>query len=67
MKLGQRPGLDFLARLFERRLGRALSEVEHQTLAERFRAPDGVRLGDLVFGLTPEQLGVWLTDLEALR
>lgn len=54
-----------IARLVSRRLGRGLTEAERQTLAQKFEAMDGERLGDLILDLAPEKLAAWLSGSDA--
>jgi hypothetical protein len=54
--------LETLARLFERRLHRALSERERDALAARFDLVGPDRLGDVVLDLDPDALAAWLAD-----
>lgn len=58
-------GLSPLTHQFERRLGRALSDDERATLAERLRTIGPVRLGDAVLDLTSDALAAWLADPDA--
>jgi hypothetical protein len=60
-----RKGLQPLVHLFERRLGRPLTEAEHATLRERLGKLGGDRLGDVVLDFTADALGVWLADPDA--
>jgi predicted transposase/invertase (TIGR01784 family) len=62
---GLEEGLAPLARLYERRLGRALAESEHAILRERLTTLGPDRLGDVVLDLSSEELGRWLADLAA--
>ncbi|HEU4405876.1 MAG TPA: hypothetical protein VFS43_11470 [Polyangiaceae bacterium] len=49
-------------RLYERRLGRALSEAERAILRERWGRLGAERLGDVVLASTAEALAAWLSD-----
>jgi hypothetical protein len=62
---GLAQGLLPLAHLFERRLGRALSDGERTTLTERLRVVGPARLGDVVLDLAPDALAAWLADPDA--
>jgi hypothetical protein len=60
---GKREGtLETVARLFERRLHRALTERERDALAARFDLVGPDRLGDVVLDLDPDALAAWLAD-----
>jgi len=59
---GRSQGLRPLVHLFERRLGRALSAVEHDALLTRFSTLGPDRLGDVVLDLAPDALAAWLAD-----
>jgi hypothetical protein len=52
-------------RLWERRLGRALSEGERQTLHERWGRLGADRLGAVLLDSSAETLAAWLADPEA--
>lgn len=58
-------GLGPVVHLFERRLGRALTEQEHALLRSRLDRLGASRLGDVVLDLSAEALGAWLADPEA--
>ena len=62
---GLSQGRLLLTHQFERRLGRALSDGERATLAERLRTVGPVRLGDVVLDLAPDALAAWLADPDA--
>jgi hypothetical protein len=55
-------GLDPLAHQFERRLGRALTAGERDTLVTRLSTLGSHRLGDVVLDLAPGDLAAWLAD-----
>lgn len=57
---GLEKGLAPLARVFEWRLGRPLTESERSRLAKRMTQGDSAALGDVVINLSPEQLAAWL-------
>ncbi|MFO0608422.1 MAG: hypothetical protein U0324_34975 [Polyangiales bacterium] len=59
---GLSQGLLPLTHQFERRLGRALSDGERATIAERLRTVGPVRLGDVVLDLASDALAAWLAD-----
>jgi TfoX/Sxy family transcriptional regulator of competence genes len=59
---GREEGLGPLLRQFERRLGRALTEVERGELRRRLGALGPTRLGDVVLDLAPPALDAWLSD-----
>jgi hypothetical protein len=50
--------------LYERRLGRALSEGERATLRDRWAELGPGRLGDVLFDSSPQGLADWLADSE---
>jgi len=50
---------------FERRLRRALTAAERDTLLARFSTHGPDRLGDVVLDLAPEALAAWLADSTA--
>ena len=52
-------------RLFERRMGRALTEAERGVVAARFHTPGPERLADVVFDLDAPALAAWLADPHA--
>ncbi|WP_437974906.1 hypothetical protein WMF11_42995 [Sorangium sp. So ce295] len=54
--------LRVLARQFEKKLGRPLTEMEHSVLAERFERLGADRLDDAKLALPPEALAAWLAD-----
>ena len=54
-----------LLRLYERRLGRDLTEPEHATLRARLETLGADRFIDAVLGLEGTQLARWLADPEA--
>ena len=58
-------GLAPLVRLFERRIGRALTATEHDALRGRLRSLGAERLGDVVLDLAPDALEHWLADSAA--
>ncbi|WP_437982258.1 hypothetical protein [Sorangium sp. So ce117] len=60
---GRKEGqLRVLARQFEKKLGRPLTEMEHSVLAERFERLGADRLDDAKLALPPEALAAWLAD-----
>ncbi|MEZ4409617.1 MAG: hypothetical protein R3A52_24565 [Polyangiales bacterium] len=59
---GRVEGLTPLARLFERKLGRALTDAERASLAGRFDTVGPARLGDVAFELDGTALDAWLND-----
>ena len=63
--LGLAQGLALLVRLYERRLGRELTEAERGTLRERLSRLGPARVGDVVLDLGAEELADWLADPEA--
>ena len=58
----QRARLQTVARLFEKRLGRSLSEPERAALAERLDRLGEDRVEDVVLSFSAEALGNWLAD-----
>jgi hypothetical protein len=52
-------------RLYQRRLGRTLSDAERATLRERWGRLGADRLGDVLLDSSAEALAVWLADPEA--
>ncbi|WP_437677374.1 hypothetical protein [Sorangium sp. So ce131] len=67
---GKRLGLDegkrlALARLFEKRLGRAMTNDERSTMAERLARLGEERLDEVVLTLDGETLAAWLSNPEA--
>ena len=59
---GRVEGLTPLARVFERKLRRPLTDAEHATLAARFDTAGPARLGDVAFDLDGPALDAWLND-----
>ncbi len=59
---GRKTGLAPLVRLFERRLGRTLTEGERGSLAARLDTVGPARLGDVVLDLDVPSLDAWLRD-----
>ncbi len=59
---GRSEGLAPLVRLFERRLGRALTEGKCSSLAARLDTVGAARLGDVVLDLDVPALDAWLRD-----
>ncbi|CAN97888.1 hypothetical protein predicted by Glimmer/Critica [Sorangium cellulosum So ce56] len=51
-----------LARQFEKKLGRPLTEMEHSVLAERFERLGADRLDDAKLALPSDALAAWLAD-----
>ena len=62
---GLAEGLRPLMRLVERRLGRALTETERDSLAARFDIVGPDRLGDVVLDLDSSALEAWIADPDA--
>ncbi|MBI5517150.1 MAG: Rpn family recombination-promoting nuclease/putative transposase [Deltaproteobacteria bacterium] len=62
---GLAAGMRPLERLFERRLGRALTGEVQGTLRARLTSLGAERLGDVVLDLGPEALASWLAEREA--
>jgi hypothetical protein len=58
---GRTEGLQPLAHLFERRLGRALTSGERAMLVERLLEQGAERVGDVVLDLPPDELATWLS------
>jgi hypothetical protein len=58
-------GLQPLVHMFERRLGRSLTEDEHQLLRDRLGRLGANRLGDVVLDLSAQALDAWLADPSA--
>ncbi len=58
-------GIAPLVRLFERRIGRALTATEHDALRGRLHSLGAERLGDVVLDLAPDALALWLADTAA--
>jgi len=54
-----------LVRRLERRLGRALTDAEHDVLLARLAAEAPEAVGDAVLDRTPEALAAWLADATA--
>ena len=52
-------------RLFERRMGRPLTDTEREVVAARFHIPGPERLADVVFDLDAPALAAWLADPDA--
>lgn len=52
--------LSMLQRILERRLGRPLTDKEHQRINKRFNKEGPESIGDVVGDLSPEQLAAWL-------
>jgi hypothetical protein len=62
---GRSEGLTPVARQFERRLQRPLTDAERALLVTRLETLGGDRLGDVVLDLSPEALAVWIADPNA--
>ena len=62
---GLKEGLAPLLRLFQRRLGRALSESERAAVALHLDRVGPDRLGDVVLDLAPAELAAWVADSDA--
>jgi hypothetical protein len=62
---GLSQGLSPLVRLYERRLGRLISDTERAVLVARFDTHGPNRLGDVVLDLNSSELAEWLTDPNA--
>jgi len=60
----QRAGIQLVRRL-ERRLGRALTDAEHDVLLARLAADGPEAVGDTVLDRTPAALAAWLADAAA--
>ncbi|HEU4411389.1 MAG TPA: hypothetical protein VFS43_39425 [Polyangiaceae bacterium] len=58
-------GLKPLLHQFERRLGRPLTEAEHDVVTRRYERVGADRLGDVVLDLSGEALATWLNDPDA--
>jgi hypothetical protein len=50
----------------ERRLGRPLTEAEHDVVTRRYESVGPDRLGDVVLDLEPEALDRWRNDPDAI-
>ena len=62
-KKGIEEGLSLqLGHMYERRLGRPLTDAEHRTLFERLATLGRDRIEDVVLSLTPDALAAWLAD-----
>ncbi|MDO9019217.1 MAG: hypothetical protein Q8S73_02695 [Deltaproteobacteria bacterium] len=59
---GRTEGLTPLVRMFERKLGRALTEPERASLSARLDTAGPARLGDVVLDLDSPALDAWLRD-----
>ncbi len=62
---GVAKGVAPMVHLFSRRLGRALTDAEHTSIAARLDALGPVRLGDVVLDLDGPALAAWLADPDA--
>ncbi len=62
---GLAQGLRPLQHLFERRLGRSLTDAECDVLLARLTSSGADRLGDVVLDLSPDALAAWLADPDA--
>jgi hypothetical protein len=62
---GRAERLGLLSHQFERRLGRALTDIEAAELGRRLNALGPERLGDVVLDLTSAELTSWLADSSA--
>jgi hypothetical protein len=56
----QRGEQKVLVRYVETRIGRPLTDAERATVVERLGTLGGERLGDVLFGLSPEAIATWL-------
>jgi hypothetical protein len=63
---GIEKGLKPLLHLFERKLGRPLTNEENHLLRDRFGRLGPERVGDVVLDLSSEALGAWLSDPAAI-
>ena len=54
-----------LSHVYERRLGRRLTDEEHRTLSERLAKLGAERVGDVVIDLPSDALAAWLADPNA--
>jgi len=66
-RAGRREGrhegkLDVFALMFERRLGRALTDEQRAEIERRLDALGPERLGDVVLDLSARKLAAWLAD-----
>lgn len=64
---GLAQGLAALVRVFERRLGRAMTERERRRIAKRMSKDGPEKLGDVVVDLSAEQLVAWLAPRKTKR
>jgi flagellar biosynthesis/type III secretory pathway protein FliH len=62
LERGLAEGLRPLVRLFERRLGRVLTDAERGALASRLDVVGPERLGDVVLDLDSAALAAWLAS-----
>ena len=62
LQKGLQRGLAPLVRVFERRLGRPITEDERRWIAKRMKKDGPELLGDVVVDLSPEQLSAWLAQ-----
>jgi cation transport regulator ChaB len=58
--------LETTARLCQRRLGRPLTEIENAALTDRIDRLGGERVEDVILSSSPDVLGVWLADPNAI-
>ncbi|UQA56198.1 hypothetical protein [Polyangium aurulentum] len=61
---GMEKGIALLVHLFERRLGRALTEAERALLVRRVDEDGPDRVGDAVLDLSPQALASWLAPTD---
>jgi len=54
-----------LITLFQRRLGRPLTDEEQETLRGRFDTHGADRIAEVVLDLSAEDLAAWLADADA--
>lgn len=65
LKEGRHEGLAVTVRQFERKLGRALTDPERETLYARAGSLGPARIGDLVLDLDGPALAAWLAAPDA--
>jgi flagellar biosynthesis/type III secretory pathway protein FliH len=62
LQRGMERGVAAIERLFQRRLGRALTAAEHDELLRRVDTLGAERIGDVVLDLATNELAAWLAD-----